>query len=561
MLKKRFLLFVALLTMPSLAFAGNVGLSTILTQFQSVTNGWYHAIFTDALDLFGALFLVEFTWLVVQWLIGGKDVHEIYTSFIRKLITIGFFYSVLLYSSQWVPWLIDGFKNVAISAGGEPITTLGYIVSTGIKAFVTCVEAPYLAAAHDAGTAMKDLWNLNFSGALSNGAKAIAAADPLHIIIELLVGLMVGVVLIFAFGYLALELLSVQLEGMIIFSLGVIMLGFGAARWTARFVESYLQYALAIGVRLMVLTLWASFIEWQVDPLIKNTLIQGNASLTAYGIVLILAMLILLLTKKLPAFANSILTGSSALTGNEMFEAVKGGVIAAGAAAVGAAGFGAGSVAALGSTAAGTLGASEAAAGAAEGAGAATAAGELSAAEGEAGASGVAAPGSKAADSDGSGVQPPKAQQTASGGVQPPKSGGSDQSASAASDGGVQPSAVARDASGSDEAKSAGQTDPAASSDAQAPSGSGGQPVGSGSGGRVSGGAQTPSPAPDPVVQRLDQLHQKLDAMAQGKPKTFGEQLEEARQSVKRKADAMDVGKPHTGGVSAPSIGVKHLSD
>ncbi|WP_064306442.1 type IV secretion system protein, partial [Acidithiobacillus caldus] len=347
--------------------------------------------------------------------------------------------SVLLYSSQWVPWIIGGFKNVATDAGGVPVTTLGDIVLTGIKAFVTCINAPMAAAAHDAGTVLSDLWNWNLSGAFNSAIKTVAAANPASMLVGLLVGLIVGVVLIMAFGYLALELLTVQLEGMIIFSLGVIMLGFGAARWTARFVESYLQYALAIGVRLMVLTLWASFIEWQVDPLIKNTLIQGNASLKAYGIVLILAMLIALLTKKLPSFANSILTGSSALSGNEMFEAVKGGVIAAGTAVAGAATLGAGAVAGIGAAgagAAGALGASEAAAGGAAGASAAEgagAAGELSAAGGEAGASGVAAPDSAASAGSGSGdtsgVQPPKASggdagSGSRGGVQPPKSAG-----------------------------------------------------------------------------------------------------------------------------------------
>ena len=469
-LKNRFRLLLLLMVMPAVAQATtSVGLSTIMSTFQSTTQGWYSAIFTDALGLFGALFGIEVTWLVVTWLIGGKDVHDIFSSFIKKLLTIGFFYTVLESSSQWVPWVIGGFKNVAASAGGEPITTVGDIAMTGVRAFVICIEAGPMAMVHDASSFWSNVWNLNLSGAASSLASLGSADLGTATGINLLVGAIVGLIMLFSFTYVVLELVAVQLEGMIVLSVGVIMLGFGGARWTARFVESYMQYSVSVGVRLMVITLWASFIEWQVNPLIKTTLINGNASMGSFAIVLILALLIAWLTKKLPGFANSILSGQSTLSGGELYNAVKGGAIAAAAVVTG------GAVLAAGSTGAGALSAAEGAAGS-SGAGSLGAsqaslqpagsseAGSLQASEG------VPAPTAPAAPQSGPLLPPVSGQATPSGsqapapsGSQAPATGGQ-----AASSGSQAPAL----ATASDSQATPSGLAPASDSQAAAPSGS-----------------------------------------------------------------------------------------
>ncbi|MHB8201960.1 MAG: P-type conjugative transfer protein TrbL [Acidithiobacillus sp.] len=422
-LKNRFRLLLLLMVVPAMAQATTpVGLSTVMSTFLSTTQGWYHAIFTDALGLFGALFGIEIVWLVVTWMIGGKDVHDIFSSFIKKLLSIGFFYTVLLYAGKWVPWIIVGFKNVAITAGGEPVTTVSDIAMTGLRAFIICVEGGPAAAAQNGGAALSDLWNLNFSGAAAAIGDAASAALGAVTGIDLLVGAIVGFILLLSFFYVVLELVAVQLEGMIVLSAGVIMLGFGGLRWTTRFVEGYMQYAVTIGVRLMVITLWASFIEWQINPLIQSTLINGNASMEAYGIVMLLALLAAWLTKKLPSFANSILSGQSTISGGELYNAVKGGVIAAAAVATG------GAVLAAAGTGAGIMSTAEAAglaAGEAGAAGPAGGAGAMGAVGGTGASAGVAAPVTSGTTTT-SGVQAPSSATsgTASTGVAAPTRSG-----------------------------------------------------------------------------------------------------------------------------------------
>ena len=537
-LKNRFRLLLLLLTVPGMAQATtSVGLSTIMSTFQNVTQGWYSSIFTDALGLFGALFGIEITWLVVTWLIGGKDVHDIFSSFIKKLLSIGFFYTVLESSAQWVPWVIGGFRSVATGAGGAPITTVSDIAMTGLRAFVICVNAGPMAAAHDSSSAWSDLWNLNFSGAAAAVGGAASAALGTLTGIDYLLGAIIGLILLMSFTYVVLELVAVQLEGMIVLSVGVIMLGFGGSRWTSRFVESYMQYSVSVGVRLMVLTLWASFIEWQVNPLIKTTLINGNASLEAFGIVLILALLIAWLTKKLPGFANSILSGQSTLSGGELYNAVKAGTIAAAAVVTGGAVLAAG---AAGSAGAGALSAAEGAAGS-------SGAGSLGASQAGSAAAGLQMAGLQPAGSSeagslqaSEGVPAPTAPaEPQSGPVLPPASGQAAPSGSQAPASGQAPlDPVDHRSTAPNETPSAGQSPSAG----QLPSAKGVQApdTGSGKGGDGSG---TPTP------EQKSAFDLAKDAFTQTKDTLHGTH------------DLVSPGKSSNTGVQAPSLGVKHLSD
>ena len=288
----------------------------------------------------------------------------------------------------------------------------------------------------------------------------------------------------------------------------------------------------------MVITLWASFIEWQVNPLIKTTLINGNASMGSFAIVLILALLIAWLTKKLPSFANSILSGQSTLSGGELYDAVKKGSIAAAAVITGGAVLAAG---AAGGTAAGAMGAAEGAAGS-------SGAGAMGASQ-AGGAAGLQPAGSSEAGSmqAAKAVPPPAPQPEAkSSAVMPPAASVSQPSA------GVQP--PASQTSSGTSAPPAGQS--------AAP---GGQAASSGSG-QTSPGTSTPQT--DAVDHRPAAPNAPAgNGTSGGKPveapkePSVLDQAKDAMQKLHSAHDALSIGKPSSAGVSAPSLGVKHLSD
>ena len=102
-------------------------------------------------------------------------------------------------------------------------------------------------------------------------------------------------------------------ESYIIVSAGLIFLGFGGSRFTSDFVQKYIGYAVAIGVKLFMLYLiigvgmhissnWATTIQ-AGDDLIENGLIIMGGSL-----------IFLFLSWSIPNMAASMLSGAPALT-------------------------------------------------------------------------------------------------------------------------------------------------------------------------------------------------------------------------------------------------------
>jgi len=377
-----FVVVLAFLCMTPDAFAGTSGASTIANTFLSATTSWYSSLKTIAEEIFYALFGIDFVYLVAQWLIGGKDVHEIFSSFIKKLLTIGAFFTILINGHQLISWVINGFKQSGVAAAGQPHTGLGWIIGTGANILVTCVEGPIKSGS---GGAVQFLWDTITSG----GNTAVST------IIGALVGLVVGIIAILALIYLALEYLAIQLEAALVASIGIIMLGFAGSRWTVQHAEGYLKYALSVGVRLMVLVIWVAFIENNSTNIINNLLAGVKQSggtnipttLDAYANILIFVLLIAWLAKKLPSIAASVMTGSSSLSGGELTTGIAAGAVLAGAAVAtgGAALAGAGAAggaltaveaAALDASTAGSLG-SAGGMGATGGAGSLSAAGEI----------------------------------------------------------------------------------------------------------------------------------------------------------------------------------------
>ncbi|WMT47881.1 MAG: hypothetical protein RE468_04515 [Acidithiobacillus caldus] len=121
------------------------------------------------------------------------------------------------------------------------------------------------------------------------------------------------------------------------------MLGFAGSRWTVQHAEGYLKYALSVGVRFLVLMIWIAFIEGSTHTLLPN-LLNGvkhtggtniGTTIDAYGNILIFALLIAWLTKKLPSLASSIVSGNSSLSGGSDGAALIASAAAAGLAAVG----------------------------------------------------------------------------------------------------------------------------------------------------------------------------------------------------------------------------------
>lgn len=530
---------------PTLAFAAGTG---DLDQVQSALQGkilpWQSIMQTAATDLFYALAAVEFSVLFLNHILNRRGHEDLFASIIKKVVTLGFFLTVLDNSGTWFPAIINGLAGGAHALGVTAVTP-SRIATEALQTFLGVAFAPLAAAKHNAGSFFGDLFSGNLSGAVGAFGKLVASSNPVSLILELLISAIVGLLAGIGVLIMALEFLMVEIESYLVIALGVIMLAGGGLRWTARYVGSYFDYAINVGVRLFILTALAYLVTYSIVPLIQTEMENVTNPLQMGFTVLILGAVIALLPKKASSIANSLLSGKSSFSGGELAKEGAGvaagtalagaGVVAGGAALAGAAGgMGAGSLGAAAGAggAGGGAGSLGAAAGSGLG-GAGSSAGMLGGAEGVSGGAPVPAdlvksfgsPGSasKGVPADNGAPAPkltdlPKFDKADAGTPKPAQSGSSgpdgNRESATPSSGGAAPAA--------DHGAPAPSADPGAAS-TESPSPAGGQAPGND--GAPAPSAPTDNRAPAPKPATLDDV---VKAINEGqKTPTVGEKLKD----------------------------------
>lgn len=354
---------------PTLALAAGTG---AMDQVQSALQGkilpWQSIMQTAATDLFYALAAVEFSVLFLNHILNRRGHEDLFASIIKKVVTLGFFLTVLDNSGTWIPAIINGLAGGAHALGVTAVTP-SRIATEALQTFLGVAFAPLAAAKHNAGSFFGDLFSGNLSGAVGAFGKLVASSNPVSLILELLISAIIGLLAGIGVLIMALEFLMVEIESYLVIALGVIMLAGGGLRWTAKYVGSYFDYAINVGVRLFILTALSYLVTYSIVPLIQTEMENVTNPLQMGFTVLILGAVIALLPKKASSIANSLLSGKSSFSGGEL--AKEGAGVAAGTALAGA-GVVAGGAAlagAAGGMGAGSLGAAAGAGGASGGAG------------------------------------------------------------------------------------------------------------------------------------------------------------------------------------------------
>ncbi len=357
------LVLLTTLSMPELAFAS--GMPSVRSQLHTAIDKLFNPLQTATKDLFFALAAVEIAVFFLNHVLKNRGHEEFFSGIIKKVVTLMFFLTIIDQAGVWLPAVVNGIGGAG-SALGEGTVTAGTIAGFAGKAFLDILGAPFAAIGKNASTFGSDILNLNISGAFSALGKAIAGANPVEIAIEELMALVIGLLVGLSILWLALEYIMVQVESYLVLTFGVIMLAGGALRWTTKYVSSYFDYAVNVGVRLFLITVIAYLdstivINQIMVPILQNA---GSNFLQTGFEMLTLGAIMALLPKRASSFANSILSGQSTASGGDLGKGmmqVAGGTALAGAAVAGGAVLGAGAIAgAAGSATAGGMGAASA---------------------------------------------------------------------------------------------------------------------------------------------------------------------------------------------------------
>ncbi|WP_080747212.1 P-type conjugative transfer protein TrbL [Comamonas thiooxydans] len=299
--KASFLLALAFIFFSAQSYADTGILDNIATSYKNASTGWATTLLGYANRLFMLLATIELAWSFGVWAMDKSELQGFTSAIVKKIMWIGLFYALLLNGSTWIPLIVDSFTQAGSAAGGAGAgLSPSEIFTTGLDNAATMLQ----------GIKDMSLWD-DFATIVIAGLAAIA--------------------IVLAFAVIAGQLLIALIESYIAISAGLLFLGFGGSRWTTDFVQKFIGYAVATGVKLFMLFLivgigntqalqWKSMLQTIGQPGAP----VFNLILTVFGGSIILAVIAV----QIPAMAASMLSGSPTMTAGA----------AAGTAAMGAAG-------------------------------------------------------------------------------------------------------------------------------------------------------------------------------------------------------------------------------
>ena len=186
---------------------------------------WFDALWPFANGLFALLATIEFAWSMAILALERADLQTFLAGFVRKIMWIGAFFTLLTFGPTWIPAIIDSFIDLGAAAGngGAPLTP-SLVFQRGIEIAGRLMDG--------AGAAM---FITNFGASLALVASAL--------------------LVMLAFVMVTIQFVVAMVESYIVVAAGLIFLGFGGSRWTVPYVERYIALAVAVGVKIMVLYL------------------------------------------------------------------------------------------------------------------------------------------------------------------------------------------------------------------------------------------------------------------------------------------------------------------
>jgi P-type conjugative transfer protein TrbL len=198
-----------------------VNLDNIMQQFYAAGLGFSASIQPYALDLFWGLFFIEFLVTAIQYLAEGQlDPWYYGARLFKHSMTAGVIYLMITRGFAWMLLVLSGFQQIGQSLTGLPNISPQGILNIGLTMGQTILNMP--------GT----------SGIISNFEILLVEGFCVMVIVAAFALVAIEILLLFARAYLTL-------------GAGVMVLGFGANRFTSSAAEGYFTNVIRVSVKLL----------------------------------------------------------------------------------------------------------------------------------------------------------------------------------------------------------------------------------------------------------------------------------------------------------------------
>ena len=269
-------LWLALFSVSAHAQVDNSGVfDNVLNRYSAAASGWAGVITTAASWLFWTLTVISMVWTFGMMALRKADIGEFFAEFVKFTIFTGFFWWLLTNGPNFASSIYDSLRQLAGNATGlgSGLSPSG-IVDIGFAIFDKVLD-------------QSSVWSP------VDSACGILMATAILVILSL-----VGV-----------DRLLLLASGWVLAYGGVFFLGFGGSRWTSDMAINYYKTVLGIAAQLMAMVLLVGIGKTFLDD--YYTRMSAGISLKEMGVMLIVVIILLALTNKIPALLAGIITGAS----------------------------------------------------------------------------------------------------------------------------------------------------------------------------------------------------------------------------------------------------------
>lgn len=284
-------------------------LNGIVETFTGQASLWRTTLQGLALDLFAVLAGIEVAWVVGRALARRVDFADLLEIAVMQVVTIGFFYWLLINSADFVLSIVASFGEAAnrASTAGGGMTNLS--------------PSDIFASGLNMG---QIIWN------------GITITNPgLSTLLVL-----AGIINICIYAIIAAKLIEVLVESAFVAYAGIIMMGFGGSAFTRDYAIAQFRYAISVGVKRFVLQLIVGLAQGIITGWATTVATAGAMNWTTIGILLGAPIVMWRLAEILPQRAQDMIMGVSTYSSGHLGHTAATVAAAAGAVAAGLAGSG-----------------------------------------------------------------------------------------------------------------------------------------------------------------------------------------------------------------------------
>lgn len=278
---RKILVMLAMLILSSFGIEAKINddglLDGIVNEFHTRSSIWMPVIKRYAIHLFWLLAGIEFSWTAIRLVFAKPDLTDVFIELTKRILFIGFFFTLLLYSNDWAEAIIQSFRDIgnraSVAAGGQGSISPSSIFDAGLRlSFKVLSYEQFLSFSHNA---------------------------------QLLIA---SIILIIIYALIAAILTIALVEMYLIINAGIILMAFGALTVTNDIAKQYFMYAISVGIKLFVIQLLVgigeSFImSWDHDFAGEAS---GQITLLIGGSVVMLAIV-----HRVPDLLSNMITGGS----------------------------------------------------------------------------------------------------------------------------------------------------------------------------------------------------------------------------------------------------------